>query len=256
MTAPENRLKARLRDGDVTHGLWLGLAHPTVAEMAGRAGVDWCMIDAEHGPNDLPLIQAQLQALAGTGAEAAVRVPSADPIWIKRVLDAGAETVLVPMIESGDQAAVMVAATRYPPDGIRGVGAIVGRASQWGLETGYDQSANARTSLWVQVESAAGVAAIDDIAGTEGVDCVFIGPADLAADMGHHGDPVQPDVSEAISHVITRTRAAGKAAGIITLDPSTATGWTAKGANVIAFGIDSVMLARAMRDAVDVAKSS
>lgn len=241
MTA-ENALKARLQAGESTVGLWLTLGSAAVAELAGWCGFDWCLIDGEHGPNSLPGIQAQLQALAGTPTAALVRVPVNEAWVIKQVLDLGVESLIVPMVHDAADAARAVAAVRYPPDGIRGIGATVARAGRWGARADYLQTANARMLLVVQAESARAIENADDIAATDGVDAVFIGPSDLAADMGLPGQLDHPKVAAAIDHVIARTRAAGKIAGILTFDPAAWPRHRAAGVQLIAVGAESFEL--------------
>ena len=215
MPAPENKLKKALRNGEMQIGLWLGTAHPMLAEIGATAGYDWCLIDGEHGPNDVPTILAQMQVMSGGDASVVVRVPIGQDWILKQVLDIGAQTVMVPMVETADQAAQMVRAVRYPPDGVRGMAASMVRASGYDLQPDYLDNANDEICLIVQVESAAAIENIDAIAGVEGVDVVFIGPADLSADMGYTGNMDAPEVKAAIKHAVERITAAGKAAGII-----------------------------------------
>lgn len=249
MPAPVNRLKDALAKGEVQRGLWLNLASPIAAEIAGIAGFEWCLIDAEHGPNDIPLILSQLQALAGTKASAVVRVPMGQAWMLKQVLDLGVQSVMVPMIETAEQAAEAAAAVRYPGQGVRGMGAALARASRYGDIVDYVASANDQICLMVQVEAARGIENIDAIAATEGVDCVFIGPADLSADMGHVGKPDHPDVVAAIDHGIARIRAAGKAAGIITMNRSEEVApYLEKGVTFMGLGGDTLLLGAAMRE--------
>lgn len=246
MPAPQNTLKAALARGEMQIGLWLGLASGAVAELAAGAGFDWCLIDAEHGPNTLPTIQAQLQAIAGRGAAPVVRVPVGEDWVIKQVLDLGVQSVLVPMVDTADQARAAVRATRYPPDGVRGMGAALARASDYGRTTDYVSSANDQICVMVQAESAAAVRNIDAIAAVSGVDCVFVGPADLSADMGFPGNPGHPEVVAAIEHLIARTRAAGKAAGIIVFDPAQFAGCVRLGVTFLGTGGDATVLSRAL----------
>ena len=215
MPAPVNRLKKALANGEMQIGLWLGTTHPMIAEIAASAGYDWCLIDGEHGPNDVPAILAQMQAMSGGAASVVVRVPTGEDWLLKQVLDIGAQTVMVPMVETADQAAACVRAVRYPPDGVRGLAASMVRASGFDAITDYATTANDEICLIVQVESAAAIENIDAIAAVVGVDAVFIGPADLSADMGFIGHADAPEVKAAIKHAVTRIRAAGKAAGII-----------------------------------------
>jgi len=215
MPAPKNKVKQALANGDMQIGLWLGTAHPMLAEIAASAGYDWCLIDGEHGPNDVPTILAQLQAMSGGDASVVVRVPTGQDWLLKQVLDIGAQTVMVPMVETADQAAACARAVRYPPDGVRGLANAMIRASDYNAITDYPATANDEICLIVQVESAAAIENIDAIAGVDGVDVVFIGPSDLSADMGFTGNAGAPEVVAAIKHAVTRIRAAGKAAGII-----------------------------------------
>jgi len=248
MPAPDNTLKSRLLAGDTTFGLWLSLGSAAAAEIAGRAGFDWCLIDCEHGSNTLPSLQAQLQALAATGCPALARVPVNAPWVIKQAMDAGVQSIIVPMVHDAADAALAAAAMRYPPTGVRGLGAGVSRGGGWGAFTDYAVTADAQALCLVQAESAASVANIDAIAGTPGVDGVFIGPSDLAADMGLIGQSGHPQVLAAIDHIIARTRAAGKVAGIMSFDPAAFADLIARGATLLGVGAESTTLMRALTD--------
>lgn len=237
MPVPENRFKARLKAGEVQIGLWVALGDPSAAELCSHAGFDWLLLDGEHGPNGLRDILAQLRAVRGA-SHPIVRVRDDDRARIKQMLDIGAQTILIPMVESADQARQAVRAMRYPPDGVRGVGASLGRASGYGTVADYLTTANAQTCLLVQVESRAGLAALDEILAVEGVDGVFIGPADLAADMGHLGNPGAPEVQEAIDDALARIRGAGRAAGILSTERAQAQGYAARGVEFLAVGSD------------------
>ena len=215
MPAPKNKLKAAMLAGEVQKGIWLCLASPGVAEMAGSAGFDWCLIDAEHGPNDIPRIEAQLRAIAGRSASAIVRVPQGDDWILKQVLDLGVQTVLIPMVETAEQAKEVVAACRYAPAGRRGVGYALARASGYNATTDYAETANDEICVIVQVETMSAMRNIPEIACVPGVDCVFIGPADLSADMGHLGNLAHPDVLTVIEKGMTEIVAAGMVAGTI-----------------------------------------
>ncbi|MDJ0824347.1 MAG: HpcH/HpaI aldolase/citrate lyase family protein [Rhodobacter sp.] len=238
MAAPENGFKARMRAGEMQVGVFLGTASPVVAEIAAGAGFDWVLIDGEHGPSDMPLVQAQLIALQGRGAEAAVRVPVGEAWMLKQALDLGAQTLLVPMVDTGAEAQAVARATRYAPRGTRGLAAGMVRAARYGADADYIATSDAQICLMVQAESRAAVDNIDAIAGADGVDCVFVGPSDLAADMGYPGDTGAPEVAEAIGHLIARTRAAGKAAGIFAADPAGLTAYRDAGVTVVAVGSD------------------
>ncbi|MCG6901907.1 MAG: HpcH/HpaI aldolase/citrate lyase family protein [Rhodobacter sp.] len=247
MPAPQNPIKAKLAAGQMQIGAFLDLASPIVAEIAGRAGYDWCLIDGEHGPSGTALIRDQLVALASVGCPAVVRVPVGDPWVIKRALDIGAQTILVPMVDSGEQAAIAARALRYPPEGNRGLAAGVVRASGYGAEPDYMHTANDQICLMVQAESRTAVDNIDAIAATEGVDCVFVGPSDLAADMGHLGNPGAPEVVEAIAHVMARTRAAGKPVAMFCMDPTQLGRYRDMGATLIAVAGDVGLLTGSLR---------
>jgi 4-hydroxy-2-oxoheptanedioate aldolase len=215
MPAPKNKLKAALAKGEMQIGLWLATGQPLMAEIGATAGYDWCLIDGEHAPNDIPLILAQLQAMNGAGAAPVVRVPIGQDWILKQVLDIGAQTVMVPMVETAKDAAAMVRAVRYPPDGARGLAASMVRASGYNAIPDYASTANDEICLIVQVESARAIENIDTIAAVDGVDVVFIGPSDLSADMGFTGNAGAPEVKAAVKHAVRRIRAAGKAVGII-----------------------------------------
>ncbi len=242
MPAPVNPFKTALAEGRLQIGLWMALASPLTAEALGQCGFDWLVIDGEHAPNDIPLTAAQLQALSASPAAPVVRVPVGEAWVIKQVLDIGAQTVIVPMVESAEQAAMLARAMRYPPQGNRGVGASFARAARFGTIPDYLATANDQVALIVQVESRAGLAALDAIAATEGVDGVFIGPSDLAADMGHLGNAGAPVVQQAIRDAFSRIRAAGKPAGILGTDEAAAKRYIEWGATFVAVGGDTAVL--------------
>lgn len=195
-------------------GTWLMSASPLLAEAAGHAGFDFGVVDMEHAPLDLAEVVHLLQAVAGTRMVPLVRVPWNEPVTIKRVLDAGATTLLVPFVESAAQAAAAVAATRYPPRGVRGMAGMT-RASRFGMQADYLVSADRRVAVVVQVETTAAVAALPAITAIDGVDAVFVGPADLSASMGLTGQLRHPRVMEAMSEVARRCRALGKPVGTV-----------------------------------------
>lgn len=239
-----NNFKFAIGKGEPQIGLWQALASPYTAEICAGAGFDWLLIDAEHGPNDLPLILSQLQAVASFAVEPVVRPPVGDAVVIKQLLDIGARTLLVPMVESGEQAAEMVRATRYPPEGIRGIGSAIARASQWNRNSEYLQNAGQEICLLLQVESVAGLEAIDEIASVTGVDGVFIGPSDLSAAMGHIGNPGHREVQQAIEYGISRICKNGKAAGMLIAEEALARRYLSLGASFVAVGTDVTILAR------------
>lgn len=247
MPAPHNRFKAALLRRDLQIGCWLALANGYTAEAMAGAGFDWLVIDGEHAPNDLPRLLEQVQALKGGTADPVIRIPVGETWMIKQVLDIGCQSVLVPMVESGDQARELARAMRYPPHGIRGVGSALARASGFGAVTDYLPSANDQVCLLVQVESRRGLEAIEDIAAVDGVDGIFIGPSDLAADMGHLGKPSHPEVKAAVEDAIARIVAAGKPAGVLSFDRTMLDTYIARGVSFAAVGADVTLLTQAAR---------
>lgn len=247
MPVPTNTFKQALADGRRQIGCWMSFADGQAAEIMGTAGFDWLVLDGEHAPNDIRSIRDQLIALAASPSHPVVRVPIGETWMIKQVLDAGAQTVLVPMVESGDQARELVRACTYPPTGTRGVGAMGGRATMFGSIPDYIPTADAEICLLVQVESRAGLAALDDILAVDGVDGVFIGPADLSTDMGFQGDSAAPEVRAAIADAIARIKAAGKAPGILGVTEEATQAYHDMGAQFLAVGIDVLLLARTAR---------
>ena len=248
MKHPENSFKTRLLAGETQIGLWLALANSYAAEVCAGAGFDWLLVDGEHAPNDLRSILEQLQAIAPYPSHAIVRPPIGETSLIKQLLDIGAQTLLIPMVESDLHARELVAAVRYPPAGVRGVGSALARASRWDAVPRYLHNADAGICLLVQIESAKGIDNLDRIARVEGVDGVFLGPADLAASLGHLGDPMHPEVQAALQSAIQRIRAAGKLAGILSSDEEQARHWIAQGCTFVAVGADTILLARSARN--------
>ena len=254
MKTPVNTFKQAMQAGRPQIGLWLGLASPYTTEICAGAGFDWLLIDGEHAPNDIDSILAQLQVIAGyPDAHAIARVPMGHghvgEMLVKQYLDIGVQTLLVPMVDTPAQAAALVRAARYPQNdgqgGIRGMGGA--RASRWGQYPGYVHDANAQVCLLVQAETRTALDNLDAIAATEGVDGVFIGPADLSASMGHVGDSGHPEVQAAIRDAIQRIRKAGKAAGILTADETQARSYLELGATFVAVGLDTHLLATSTR---------
>jgi 4-hydroxy-2-oxoheptanedioate aldolase len=229
-------------------GCWLALANPYTAELCATAGFDWLLIDNEHGPNDLRSTLAQLQAVSPYSSHPIVRPPVGDVNLIKQLLDTGVQTLLIPMVETAEQAALLVAATRYPPAGIRGVGAALGRASRYNSIPSYLHDANATICLLVQVESDKALKNLDAIAAVDGVDGVFVGPADLAASLGHLGSPNHPDVQAAIADAVRRIQLAGKPPGILALDEPVARRYIEWGCRFVAVAADSLLLSAAVRN--------
>ena len=252
--APVNRFKAALAAGQPQIGLWVALASANVAELLGHCGYDWLLIDGEHAPNDVPLMQAQLQAMQSGGAHPVVRIPVGEVWMVKQVLDIGAQTVMIPMVETAEEAALMARAMCYPPEGIRGMGAALARVSRFGMDGDYVATANAQVCLLVQVESVRALENLDAICAVPGVDGVFIGPADLSADMGFPGQSGAPQVQAAIADAMARIVASGKAAGILVGGAEAGRAALAQGARFVAVGSDVGVLrqgAMALRAAVD-----
>lgn len=250
MPVPENLLKKRLAAGEVVYGAWLGMGEAYAAEMAVTAGFDWLLIDGEHAPNDVRSLSAQVAVVLPSASAAVVRPVNDDPALIKQMLDIGVQTLLVPMVESADQARRILAATRYAPHGIRGVGASLARASKFGQISDYIATANGQICLILQVESRAGLAALDEMLTIDGVDGLFIGPSDLAADMGHPGNAAHPEVRAAVFDALRRIRAAGKTAGVLAIEAEFIQNCVAAGANFVGVGIDVLVYVGAMRGLV------
>jgi 4-hydroxy-2-oxoheptanedioate aldolase len=235
----------RIAGGRPQFGMWVASGSGYVAEICAGSGIDWVLLDQEHAPNDLRTTLHQLQVLAGyPDVEVVVRPPASDPVVIKQLLDVGAQNIIVPMIDSAEEAAAAVAATRYPPAGIRGVGSALARASRWNRITDYLGTADDAVSLTVQVETVAGLDRLGDIADVDGVDAVFIGPADLAASLGKLGRPEHPDVVSAIENAIATIVAHGKSAGVNAFNESIARRYVAAGASFVVVGADVALLAR------------
>lgn len=247
MQTPVNPFKQALAEKRAQIGLWVGLGDSYTTEICAGAGFDWLLLDGEHSPNDIRSLLQQAQAIAAYPATHAIaRVPvghgHAGTTLIKQYLDLGIQTLLVPMVDTPQQAADLVRAMRYPPDGIRGMGGA--RASRWGRIANYAKEANGQVCLLVQIETREALANIEAIAATEGVDGVFIGPADLSASLGHAGNPRHPEVEAAIEDAARRIIKAGKAAGILTPDEVLARHYLALGFTFVAVGLDNNLLAR------------
>lgn len=239
-----NGFKHAIMAGTPQIGLWQALANSYTAEICAGAGYDWLLFDGEHAPNTVQTLLAQLQAVAPYPVEPIARVPSGDPAIIKQYLDIGFRSLMVPMVESRDQAQMLVSAMRFPPGGIRGVASATSRASGFGRDATYVHDTHRDHCLIVQIESRAGLSAIEEIAGVEGVDALFIGPADLAAALGHLGNPRHDDVQAAIHDAIRRIAATGKAAGIFALDTDDAQARLNGPACFVSIGTDIGLLAR------------
>ncbi|MFA7438856.1 4-hydroxy-2-oxoheptanedioate aldolase [Castellaniella sp.] len=245
MHAVFNTFKQALQAGRPQIGLWVALANPYTTEVVATSGFDWLLIDNEHAPNTLRTTLAQLQVLAAYPSQAVVRPESADPVLVKRLLDIGVQTLMFPMIDTAAQAQAAVASTRYPPEGTRGVGSALARASRWNRVPDYLHRAAEQLCVLVQVETTNGLAQLKAIAGTAGVDGVFFGPADLSASMGLLGQPGHPLVREAVCDGIRQVRKQGKAAGVLTADRELVRAYLDAGATFVAVGSDTGLLSRA-----------
>jgi len=249
MPAPVNLFKKAIQTDAPLFGCWLSLADAGSAEMIGTVGFDWVLIDGEHAPNDIRSIRAQLSALQASSSPVIVRVPVGETWLIKQVLDVGAQTVMVPMVESAEQARELVRACTYPPNGTRGVGAGSARASRFGAIGDYIPTADDQICLLVQVENRAGIAALDEILAVDGVDGVFIGPSDLSTDMGFKGDFTVPEVQAVIHDALGRIKAAGKSPGVMSLGDLTP-GYLGAGVQFVAVAIDVVLMMNAAHASV------
>ncbi len=257
MATIANPFKKALRAGRPQIGLWLSLADPYSAEMLAGAGFDWLLVDGEHAPNDLRRVLSTLQAIdsarahlpQGTApAHPVVRPVIGDVALIKQMLEIGAQTLLIPVVDTVEQAERLVAAVRYPPRGIRGVGSSAARSSRWSAVENYVHGADEEICLLAQAETVTAMKNLDAIAAVDGIDGVFFGPADLSASMGLLGQVAHPDVTAAIDDGIRRVLAAGKAPGVLTVDPVLARHYLDEGALFVAVGVEAALLARAARD--------
>ncbi|MFW0765143.1 2-keto-3-deoxy-L-rhamnonate aldolase [Trabulsiella odontotermitis] len=241
-----NPFKAGLRRGEPQIGLWLSSTTSYMAEIAATSGYDWLLIDGEHAPNTIQDLYHQLQAIAPYTSQPVIRPVEGNRSLIKQVLDIGARTLLIPMVDSAEQARDIVSATRYPPVGVRGVGAGVARAARWGRVENYMAQANEELCLLIQVESKTALDNLDEILTVDGIDGVFIGPADLSASLGYPDNPGHPEVQRIIEQSIRRIRAAGKAAGFLAVEPAMAQKCLAWGANFVAVGVDTLLYTQAL----------
>lgn len=225
-------------------GMWVCSGSPLVAEICAGSGLDWLLIDMEHAPNGLESVLAHLQAVAAYPVVPLVRVPGYLPVMIKQVLDLGAQSILMPMVDTAEQAEAAVRAVRYPPRGIRGVGSALARSARWNRVDDYLLEADRHVSLFVQIESVAGVENAAEIAAVDGVDGVFVGPSDLAASMGVIGQQTHPEVVDAVRRTFAAVTAAGKPVGVNAFDPAVADGYLDAGASFVLVGADVAVLAR------------
>jgi 2-dehydro-3-deoxyglucarate aldolase len=239
-----NAFRAAVRRGDRLIGCWTSLASPITTEVLGMIGFDWMLLDAEHAPNDVLTLVPQLMSLKDSPSAPVVRPPANDTVVIKRLLDAGFSNFLIPFVDSAADAKRAVAATRYPPHGVRGV-SVGHRGNRYGTVANYFEVANENICVVAQIESRAAVESIDEIAAVEGIDALFVGPSDLAASYGHLGHSGHAEVQHAIAHVFERARAAGKPSGILAPVQEDAERYLANGATVVAVCADLGMLRNA-----------
>lgn len=248
MQIPKNYFKQALYKAQPQIGLWTALANPYSTELLANTGFDWLLLDGEHAPNDPLTVLPQLQAVAPYAVHPVVRPVQGDVALIKRYLDIGVQSLLIPMIDTADEAELMVSATRYPPAGIRGVGAGLARASRWNRVDNYLHTCQRELCVMVQIESVTALQNLAAIAAVDGVDGVFFGAADLSASMGLLGKANAAEVKSAIANGMTIVKAAGKASGLLATDRNTAKEYLALGALFVAVGVDSTLLINAAKE--------
>jgi 4-hydroxy-2-oxoheptanedioate aldolase len=240
---PLNHFKRAIGAGTLQLGLWSGLSSNVTVEVLANAGFDWLLLDTEHSPNELPMVHAQLQAISRGTTHPIVRPPWNDSVTIKRYLDLGVQTLLIPFIQDASEAHAAVAATRYPPRGVRGYAAAA-RASDFGRVKDYPALCEEQLCVLLQVETPLALSNIEAIAAVDGVDGIFIGPGDLAASMGYIGQTTHPEVVAAIEDAVRRIRACGKPVGILVGDEKLTRHYMAIGCSFVAVGSDVGILAR------------
>ncbi|WP_424630313.1 HpcH/HpaI aldolase family protein [Bradyrhizobium sp. SYSU BS000235] len=243
MEMPRNRFKSAIKQGKLQIGLWNSLCSPFATDVIADSGFDWILLDTEHAPNEIPNVLGQLQALSTSTATPIVRPAWNDTVLLKRVLDIGAQAVLVPFVQNAEEAKRAVAACQYPPSGVRGVTGS-GRASRFGRVKDYLKHANDEICVLVQVETSEAISHLEEIAAVPGIDGIFVGPADLAASMGHIGNSAHPDVQAAIQDVVTRLKKVGKPAGILTPNEAEADRYIDWGYTFVAVGSDLGLLSK------------
>jgi 4-hydroxy-2-oxoheptanedioate aldolase len=243
MKLPENRFKQALKEGRQQIGLWCTLSSAYAAEVVAGSGFDWLLFDTEHSPSDVDTVLTQLQAVSAYDVSPVVRPASNDTVLIKRYLDIGVQSLLIPYVQTAEEARSAVAAIRYAPEGVRGVSALT-RATRFGRVEGYARRAADELCLLVQIETQQALDDLEAIAAVPGVDGIFIGPADLAASLGHVGDLNHPKVKAIVEDALRRIRACGKPAGILTGDTAFAQRCVEIGTTFTAVGVDVGILAR------------
>jgi 4-hydroxy-2-oxoheptanedioate aldolase len=244
----KNRFKEALAARRPQYGLVLGSGDPGVLEIIAGAGFDWLLLDGEHSARDMVALPRQLALIAASGASAALRPGSLDAAACGLCLDLGVQTLVAPLVESAQQARALVAATRFPPAGTRGVGTALARAAGWGRDADFLQGSAAQLCVVAQIESATGVRCAAEIAAVEGIDALLVGPSDLAASLGHLGQPAHPEVEAHAALAVAAALAAGKAAGIFVRDPAAAACYLRLGCSFFVVGVDTGVMARAFDD--------
>ena len=244
-TIKKNKFKVALKEHKTMFALWQGIPNTTVAEIGAGAGFDWVLIDAEHAPFNVPAVMAHLQAVEPYPVSALVRPVEGNAALIKQLLDIGAQTLLVPMVNSAEQAKQIVQAAKYPPEGIRGLGTSMARAANWNRTSNYLHKANDQICVIVQIETQEAMDNIESIVAVDGVDAVFIGPSDLSAAMGHIGNPGHPDVVAAVEKAFDVINKSGKSAGVLAVTPDLVKKYQDAGAKFIGVGVDVSLLANA-----------
>ena len=247
MKISKNKFKAALQGEKKLYGMFLGIPNTSVAELCAGAGFDWLIIDGEHSPFDLQSIMAHLQAMSSFPVSAIVRPVEGQTAIIKQMLDVGAQSLLIPMVDTAEQAAIMVRSCKYPPQGIRGLGTAMARAAQWNRIPNYLHKANDEVCLIVQIETVLGLENIDEISAVEGVDALFIGPSDLSASMGYVGQQDHPDVVAAVCKAIVSIKASGKHAGVLAVKKELIDKYSEAGAKFIGVGVDTAVLSNATK---------
>jgi 2-dehydro-3-deoxyglucarate aldolase len=242
-----NTFKSSINKGEVQIGCWSSLTSPITAEILGLAGFDWIVLDAEHAPNELSSLIVQLMALKDSSSAPVVRPEWNDPVLLKRLLDAGFYNFLIPFIDTVEDAKMAVRATRYPPEGIRGISVSM-RGNRYGTQADFFEKVNQNIAIIVQIESREAVDNVSDIVAVEGIDAVFIGPSDLAAGLGHLGDPSHPEVQEAIRQIVAAAKNASKAVGILATVESDARRYLEMGMTLVAVGSDQGLLRKATQE--------
>ncbi len=245
MELRKNKFKQLMQDRTPAVGIWNGIHHPSVAEILAGSGFDWICIDAEHVPYDILSIQTSVMALQSHQVSAVVRIPELNTAYIKQLLDIGVLNILVPMVETVEQAQLLVDSMYYPPKGIRGVGTALSRSAQWNRVDGYFEKAGNELCPIGQIESIKAVEALDDILEVDGFDVLFIGPADLAATMGYLGNASHKDVVDTVKDCIRKINDAGKIAGFLTASKELALEYKNEGALMIGVGLDTLLLSKA-----------